>query len=377
MSASLAWETHGCYRLGSAQYYEFPVESALNGCHDEWNSLDHRDPSHPVRNILKSMFQMRVHFPVLNDGYFLQQLSNQTRYIQYPGSKVLTETGLWSTVRGRFSGVQDFTGLRQGNQNVWLVYQNDNDTIKYLFDCSKNETALISPYESGTTVKNLFYPFDEYTLKASSKYLGIDGSEQPNGCLDELEMPAWGFKAFVPKAKFVAPGPMVTKFLPGHDARVRSKVAPGQKETVQIELHFSAEMDCDYLTKTLQINSTTEDKRIALLDMDSVKCQAVAPTDQTPFVGGIPTLWTFVASLTDVSNGVHSITDHNVTAKDGSFTDVSTKIPPGHALQGTYGSLTSPSSLSLLTISTSVSDSSITLWCSLDKPTTPVRSCTG
>ena len=46
MSASLAWQTHGCYRLGSAQYYQFPVESALNGCDDEWNSLDHRDPAH-------------------------------------------------------------------------------------------------------------------------------------------------------------------------------------------------------------------------------------------------------------------------------------------------------------------------------------------
>ncbi|KAH0558454.1 hypothetical protein GP486_004889 [Trichoglossum hirsutum] len=322
MSASLAWEVHGCYRLGSAQYYQFPIESAIDGCRDEWNSLDHRDPSHPVRNILKSMYRMRVHFPVLNDGYFLQQLSNQTRYVQYPGSNgTPTETGLWSTVRGRFSGVQDFTGLGQGNQSVWLVYQNDNDTIKYRFDCSKNETALISPYDSGTTVKNLFYPFDEHTLKSSPKSLGIDGSEQPNGCLDELEMPAWGFKAFVPKAKFVAPSPVVTKFLPGHDARVRSKVAPGRQETVQIELHFSAEMDCYYLTEMLEISSTTEDKRVALLDKDSVRCQAVNSTDQTLFVGEIPTLWTFTASLIDVSNGVHSITVYNVTSKDGNFTD--------------------------------------------------------
>ena len=324
MSASLAWQTHGCYRLGSAQYYQFPVESALSGCNDEWNSLDHRDPAHPVRNILKSMYQMRLHFPALNDGYFLQQLSNQTHYIQYPGSNgTLTETGLWSTVRGRFSSVQDFTGIAQGNQSVWLVYQNDNVTTKYQFDCSSNETALISPFDSNTTVKNLFYPFDEYTLRDSPKKLGIDGSMFFNGCLDELEMPAWGFKAFVPKSKFVAPNPMITGFLPGHDARVRSKVAPGQQEVVQIELHFSTEMDCDYLTRSLQINSTTEDKRIALLDRDSVKCQSVAPINQTLFVGGVPTLWTFVASLTDVSNGVHSITVHNVTAKDGSYTDVS------------------------------------------------------
>jgi alpha-1,3-glucan synthase len=98
MSPSRAWQIHGCYRLGSAQYFQFPLEAALTGCDDEWNSLDHRDPSHPVRNIIKAMYYMREQYPALNDGFFLQQLSNKTRPVQLPGSNgVPTETGIWST----------------------------------------------------------------------------------------------------------------------------------------------------------------------------------------------------------------------------------------------------------------------------------------
>lgn len=318
MSSATAWQTHGCYSLGSAQYYQFPVDAALHGCNDDSVSLDHRDPSSPVRNIIKSMYHMRDKFPVLNDGWFLQQLSNQTRDLFYPGSNgTATETGMWSTVRSGFSGVQDFTNNGQGNQSVWLVYQNDNSTIDYKFDCSKNTSALISPFDEGTTVKNLFYPFDEWKLKASTKKLGIDGSEKYNGCLDNLTLTAWEFKAYVPKDKFIAPPPMITKFLPGHDARVQSKVAPGQQEKITIELHFSQEMDCDKISNTLTINSTTEDKRIATLVKGSVQCQTVDNVDPPQFVGGVGTHWTWKADLDNVSNGIHSVTVNNVTAKDG------------------------------------------------------------
>ncbi|KAI9821263.1 MAG: Cell wall alpha-1,3-glucan synthase ags1 [Pycnora praestabilis] len=323
MSPAVAWENHGCYALGSAQYYNFPVDSAKNGCKDETVSLDHRDPSSPVRNILKSMYQMRLHFPALNDGYFLQQLSNQTSNVYYPGSNgTPTETGMWSTMRGRFDEVQDFTGIGQGNQSVWLVYQNDNRTVNYQFDCSSNETALVSPFDEGTTVKNLFFPHDELTLKASSQKLGIDGSDKFNGCLDQLQLTAWEFRAYVPADQFVAPSPMITKFLPGHDARVQSKVAPGQQESIEIEIHFSANMDCDTITKTLLINSTTEDLRIAQLDSNSVQCQNVTAVDTPQFIGGIATAWIWKGNLTGVSNGVHAVTVKNATTDDGQgFTD--------------------------------------------------------
>ena len=57
------------------------------------------------------MFEMRTRYPVLNDGFYLQQLSNQTYYVYMPGSRVPTETGLWSVLRSQWpDGVQDLSG---------------------------------------------------------------------------------------------------------------------------------------------------------------------------------------------------------------------------------------------------------------------------
>lgn len=104
-SSSTAWQDHGCYKLGSSMYANWPGDSALVGCHDDWNSLDHRDPSHPIRNIMKTMFELRQRFPVLNDGFHLEQLSNLTHEIYLPGSHgTSTEKGIWSTVRSGWQG---------------------------------------------------------------------------------------------------------------------------------------------------------------------------------------------------------------------------------------------------------------------------------
>jgi alpha-1,3-glucan synthase len=56
MSSSPAWQIHGCYRMGVTTYRNFPLEKALNGCHNEWNSLDHRDPTAPLRLVTKHMY---------------------------------------------------------------------------------------------------------------------------------------------------------------------------------------------------------------------------------------------------------------------------------------------------------------------------------
>ena len=323
MSAASAWQMHGCYRLGSSEFFEFPVDSAKYGCQDDSVSLDHRDPSSPVRNIIKTMYQMRENYPALNDGWFLQQLSNQTQQVFYPGSGgVATETGLWSVLRSRFAPVQSFDGEGQGNQSIWLIYQNDNRTIDYQFDCSNNDTnlnitALIAPFDEGTTVKNLFYPHDEIKLTSSVRKLGIEGSTKFNGCVDNMTMSAYEFRAYVPVDKWVGPGPMVTKFVPGHDQRLTSTVALGEQETVPIELHFSMEMDCDTITDTLSVNSTTEDSSIPAVDKSSVSCQNVSNVDPPLFVGGVGTEWVWKANLVNVSNGVHQITINNVTTATG------------------------------------------------------------
>ncbi|PGH11011.1 hypothetical protein AJ79_05162 [Helicocarpus griseus UAMH5409] len=315
MSPATAWQTHGCYSLGSQQYYQWPIESGKTACYDDTVSYDHRDPAHPVRNVLKSMYQMRENFPTLNDGWFVQHLSNQTWQVFLPGSNnTPTETGMWSIHRGRFESVQDFG--EDGNQPIWLVYQNYNKTHKYEFDCSNNETALISSFDSGTTVKNLFYPFDELTLKAGPVKLGIDQSAEFNGCLDSLELEPWDFRAYVPKDKFIRPRPMVTKFSPGHDARLKSTVSPDEDETVAVELYYSEEMDCNSVTQSISFNSTTDNGKKPSIDSGSVKC-ATIPPGPTKYIGEIPNAWRWSANLVGVYNGVHRLTITNATSADG------------------------------------------------------------
>lgn len=321
MSSTPAWQDHGCYRLGSSQYFDFPVDAALNGCEDDSVSLDHRDPTHPVRNILKSMYHLRRNYPVLNDGYFLQSLSNQTRDIFLPGSNnTPTETGMWSVMRNQFLGVQNLDGAG-GNQSVWLVYHNQQNATMYSFDCKSNATALISPFDEGTTVKNLLAPYDEIKLEAGPKKLGIAGSEEFNGCLNEMEFDAYAFKAYVPKASWIPPPPMVTKFFPGHDSRLISKTGPDGKDSVEIELQFSAEMDCDQITRNLTITSAQTGSS-PQIDNSTVLCVKIANPEPPLYAGGIHSTWSWKATLLDVPNGVHAIIVQNATTPSGeSFTD--------------------------------------------------------
>ena len=323
MSSAQAWQYHGCYAAGSAQYYQWPVDKANFSCHDDWNSLDHRDVSAPVRNILKTMFQMRDNYPVLNDGFFLQQLSNQTRYEVLAGSSgVPTEYGIWSVMRGRFSELQDLSGSGHGNQSVWLVYSNENQTKNFQFDCSNNDTmlnttALLAPFDAGTTVKNLFYPFDELTLKSGARALGLEGSTKMSGCLDQLEMPKWGYAAYVPKAEWQGPGPMVTGFVPGHDARILANFSATGKGSVPIEIHFSMEMDCDAITKNISFESSTDDRSIPTVNQGSVKCGNVSDITPPDYIGAVPTTWKWAASLDGVAAGVHRLSISNISATSG------------------------------------------------------------
>lgn len=163
MSSSPAWGMHGCYKVGNAKYSNFPLDAAIYGCEDESVVLDHRDPSSAVRNIIKSTFEMRANYPALNDGFSVNFLSKQTHDIHLPGSKdTATEIGMWSLSRSGFTGVQDL------NQRIWLVYQNDKTTMNFTFDCHDENSALVAPFPAKTTVKNLFFPFEEIVLEKST-----------------------------------------------------------------------------------------------------------------------------------------------------------------------------------------------------------------
>jgi alpha-1,3-glucan synthase len=321
MSPALAWQEHGCYGLGSEQYKDWPVDAALRGCFDDTVSQDHRNPSSPVHNIIKTMYYRRTQYPVLNDGYFLQSLSNMTSRTVLDGSTKESEFGVWSVMRNQYPGVQNLTG--DSSQPVWLVYQNQDKDTKYIFDCkSKDGKALVSVFDEGTTVKNLLAPYDEIELKGSAVKLGIDGSQKANGCVDELDMKSWDFRAYIPKSQWTEPQPVITKFSPGHDAQVEATWALDSKQNLDITVEFSEAMECDEIAQNLQVSSHTETGVKAALDVSSVKCSNISNSAVSSLVAGIDSAWSFQASLKDVTHGIYTVTVKNATTSDGSrFTD--------------------------------------------------------
>ncbi|KAK3713913.1 Cell wall alpha-1,3-glucan synthase ags1 [Vermiconidia calcicola] len=326
MSSATAWQVHGCYHLDSTQYFQMPLESARHGCSDESVALDHRDPSAPVYNIIRHMMKLREKFVVLSDGFYLQQLSNQTWEVTYPGSSdVPTETGMWSVMRSEFADIQDLSDDQsedQGPTPVWLVYSNLNATQKYEFQCADNSTglnttALLAPYGAGTTVKNLLAPYDEQELGSSAYSLGIGGSENPNGCLSTLEMVPYDFRAYVPIEQWVGPDPSITKFSPGHDARLLSSISSGETEDVDIALEFSVEMDCDSVYDSISFESRTENGDKPSVDRASIECRKIEKPAASTLVGGIDSTWSWSATLNGIGYGVHMLTVSNASATSG------------------------------------------------------------
>lgn len=318
MSSAQAWQMHGCYKVPDDNLNNAPFNSSWTACQDDNVSLDHRDPSHPVYTVLKQMFELRQRYPVLNDGFYVQQLSKQAFNYTLPGSfGVPTETGLYSAVRARWPGVQDFSGEGMyGNQPVWLLYSNYNGSRTYVSDCTSDD-ATISPFDANTTVKNLFYPFDEWDTGMSIKQYGIEGSTEMNGCLNQINMTHYGWKAFVPKANWTTPAPVVTKFLPGHDARILSNVTSGESSSVDIEIRFSAEMDCDSVKNGITISSTTEGGQQAKFDNSSAECLTIDPQYEAYYYGPSPSIWRMQAKITNVYDGIHQIGFNNASNADG------------------------------------------------------------
>lgn len=94
-------------------------------------------------------------------------------------------------------------------------------------------------------------------------------------------------------------------------------------QSIPIELHFSAPMNCQQIEDTLQINSTTSDNSTPQLDVNSVRCENISNSDNTfsSFSGTINTTWSFAATLIGVADGIHQISINNIsTAADGDAT---------------------------------------------------------
>jgi len=305
MSPALAWKLHGCYALSHSDgtYVNWPVEKARSGCTDDAVTLDHRDPAHPIRNILKSMFRMRTTYRTLNDGWLLQQLSNQTDLTVFEGSHNRpTERGIWSVVRAFFPGFQGY----YASGTVWFVYHNREEQTTYTFDCADRDKSFLSPFDAGATVKNLFYPYDELVLGSSEVKLGFEGSENPSGCLSTITMEPFEFRAYVPSSRFVPPPPTITKFIPGHDAQLSSMDILG---TVRISFQFSNIMDCNAVTASVSVSSAVEGGHgNARIDHSTIECKSWITEERPPYVGAIGALWSWSANLTALDDGIHAIT---------------------------------------------------------------------
>ncbi|CAN8098405.1 unnamed protein product [Discula destructiva] len=319
-SPSQAWMKHGCYTLGSTIYQNFPAEKLMTGCTDPSQALDHRDPSAPLRNTMKHMFSLRDSFPVLEGGWLLSQLSNQTSYRLLNGSSSATEFGIWSVVRTYNTQTQtDVTA--NDTTPVWMVYHNQNETTTYTFDCATSGADFLSPFDSGKVVRNLMNSTEgTYTLEDSSVVnTNWTGTTNKAGCFSSLTMAPYEFKVFVPAVDYVAPGPMITHFSPGHDFQIDSSVnTTGEMELV---LGFSTEMDCTLVSSAISVQSWVDGTGAQnLTTLGEATCTTV-DADAGDFVGYIPTIFTWTATLSGIADGIHKITVTNASTADGAVTN--------------------------------------------------------
>ncbi|KAH0284135.1 hypothetical protein M436DRAFT_61172 [Aureobasidium namibiae CBS 147.97] len=330
MASSTAWQMHACYKVGAAGngYYDMPFGDALTACEDDTVSLDQRNAAHPLRNLIKRMFELRTVYPVLNDGFSLQTLFFETHDIFLPHSGLLpTPLGIWSVYRGRTPNIQDLSGEGMGNQGVWLIYSNQNETVHYSYDCSNSSGSLIAPFPEGTTVKNLFYPYQEYTLNLSTAKLGIEGSNEINGCLPGIELEPWGWRAFVPIDMFVAAAPVITGAIPRHDARIETTVDLDDTLTVPVTLLFSREMNCSSILDSISFKSTTQTGIMPYFEPSSVSCKNITTNASQNFVGETLSTFEWSAILANVSHGVHTYTVSNATSVEGTaFTNTNDRF---------------------------------------------------
>ncbi|KAG6361487.1 hypothetical protein INS49_009714 [Diaporthe citri] len=308
-SPSQAFMRHGCYTLGSTIYNDWPATKATQGCHDPAQALDHRDPSAPIRNTMKHMFAMRKEFPVLDEGWLLVSLANQTSF-KYPnGTASQTEFGIWSVARAYNTETQkNVSATADSSKPVWLVYHNQPNETTYEFDCNDADTAFISPFDADTKLRNLMDSTDTLTLESSAiSNTNWTGTKASAGCLSSITMKPYEFKVLVADSRYVSPGPMITRFSPGHDHQIDSSVNTANE--VDIEIGFSTEMDCDSVSKSISVVSYIDGTGPQeLTTMGTATCTSVDEGITGDFTGYIPTIWVWSATLSGVVDGVHKLT---------------------------------------------------------------------
>jgi alpha-1,3-glucan synthase len=320
MVATPAWKRHGCYQLGSEQYFNMPLDKSIVGCNDDWNARDHFDPTSESKRMFAHYNYLRTVYGALQDGFNLVQRGNWTYLVEKPGSNhTTTEMGLWSISRSAITDVQTLNGTY--NDQIWMLYTNENSTKTSKYNC-KEDLWISSPYQSGTTVRNLFAPYETYTLEESLSSYYNDSKAPYFGCLSEVTMDPYGFKALVPEDQWVAPLPSLTKFTPGHDIRIQVEDGDNNATTVDIVLEFDTTMDCDGVTNSISLDMASSNKGSAP-SISNVNCGAVENADASKLPGGSNSQWSWSATLTNFPDGVLRINVNNPASQGGNSTNVS------------------------------------------------------
>jgi alpha-1,3-glucan synthase len=201
------------------------------------------------------------------------------------------------------------------------MYTNENKTVQYTFDC-QGPDWIVSPYVSGTTVRNLFAPYETYTLQDSQRSFNNDSKAPYQGCLPSATFEPLSFKALVPADIWTGPSPMMTKFIPGHDARLLAEDGMANATTVDIAFQFNMEMNCDAITNGLALNMSSPDVGpVPRIQQGSVQCGPVDGTGTTYLVGDVSSAWQWSGKLENVPDGVLELTlDHMPNANNSDTT---------------------------------------------------------
>jgi len=321
MFSSKAWQRHGCYHLGTDALYNLPITKASLGCKDDWNSMDHFDPTSDLRRLFKQFFDLRAQYPVLNEGLSLEKRGNWTHvdYLPFSGGSP-TERGLWSVSRGGISQIQNFTYADE----VWILYTNENTTTSYSGNCT-TDSGIGGPFQSNTVVRNLLYPFENYTLGASNRSFFSNDESPFFGCIESITLQPYDFKVFVPAANWSAPIPALTKFSPGHDARIEVADGSSNPNSIDVQIEFSDLMDCDSVTKSINFTLASSGKgSTPSVNTGSVQCQTISDGDITPssVLGATVSRWYWKATIDSVADGILTITIKNPESQGGVGTGV-------------------------------------------------------
>ncbi|KNZ58372.1 hypothetical protein VP01_1942g1, partial [Puccinia sorghi] len=180
MSATWAWKVHGCYRVGSEQYYQIPFDKALDGCKHTgraWIILTscHQSSGHNINQIYKT-------------GSILYNVEIELPMQQFNGSNA--------------------------NTTAWMLYSNLSMTKTFQFNCC-TQLWISAAYP----VESLIY-IQELQHGGSQSPYYLDGMAPCRGCLQSITKDHLGLKVLVLVENWVAPLPQLVHFNLGHNAQV-------------------------------------------------------------------------------------------------------------------------------------------------------------